>query len=87
MSGPPGPGRRDEIIESLAGQLLARNMTATAIFLLQLHAPLAFLGSQFLLAAQPFISVVTGDRLARDLAWFWQEPENIERLIARLERG
>lgn len=79
------PLRRDELIESLAARLTAWNVRAPAIVFLQLHAPLAFLGSQFLLAAEPFLSLLAGKRRSRDLALLLEEPANVERLIARLE--
>ena len=79
------PVRRDELIETVAGRLRAWNLTTPAILFLQMNLPLAFLGSQMLLAAQPFVGLFAGDHLARDLAYLWEEPENIERLIARLE--
>ncbi len=87
MSAPLSPARRDELIETIAKRLRAWNLNAPAILFLQLQLPLAFLGSQLLLAAQPFIGVLTGDPLARDLAFLWEEPENIERLIAQLEKS
>ncbi len=80
------PDRRDELVETLAARLSTWNLSAPAILLLQTHAPLAFLGSQLLYAAQPFVSLVTGVRFARDLACFCEEPANVERLIARLEQ-
>ncbi len=87
MSAPLDPARRDELIETIARRLTAWNLSAPAILLLQMHAPLAFLGAQFLFAAEPFVALVTGDRVAGELAFLTEEPENIERLIARLEQG
>ncbi len=87
MSTPLSPARRDELVETIARRLSAWNLNAPAIVLLQMHAPLAFLGGQLLLAAEPFVATVTGQRFARDLACLVEEPENIERLVARLEKG
>ncbi len=78
--------RRDELIEGIAEHLRAWNLDGFFILLLEMHAPLAFLGSQLLFAAQPFVGVVTGDRAARELALLVEEPGNVERLIARLEQ-
>jgi hypothetical protein len=52
-----------------------------------MHLPLAFIGSQLLLIAQPFVGLVTGERTARDLVLFFEDPQNIERLAARLEQN
>ncbi len=87
MNGSLSPARRDQLIETLASRLSAWNLNAPAILLLQMHAPAAFLGSQLLLAAAPFVALLAGDRLARDLAFLCEEPENIERLIVRLEQS
>jgi hypothetical protein len=38
-----------------------------------------------MLAAQPFLALVTGDAFARDIALLLQEPENIELLVTRLQ--
>jgi uncharacterized membrane protein YjdF len=85
MNAPLSPTRRDELVELLTLRLRAWRLSTPAILLLQMHAPLAFLGGQMLFATQPFITWLTGERLVRDLAYFLEEPENVERLIARLE--
>jgi hypothetical protein len=85
MNPPLSPARRDELVESVSARLRAWHLSAPAILFLQMHAPLAFLGSQLLLATQPFVSGLTGDRLIHDLAYLFEEPENVERLIAHLE--
>lgn len=73
-------------IERVAVQLIAWNLREPAIVFLTMHAPLAFLGSQFLVAAQPFVGVFTGDSFAREFAQLIEDPQNVERLIARLEQ-
>jgi hypothetical protein len=85
MNAPLSPARRDELVESVARQLRAWHLTTPAILFLQMHAPLAFLGSQFLFAFQPFVGGFTGDRLLHDLGFLLEEPENVERLVRRLE--
>jgi hypothetical protein len=85
MDAPMSPARRDELVDNLARRLRAWGLSAPAILLLEMHAPLAFLGSQLLFATQPFVAWLTGDRLIHDLAYLLEEPENIERLITRLE--
>lgn len=85
MDAPLSPARRDELIELIAVRLRAWNLQAPAILFLQLHAPLSFVGSQLLLMAQPFVGLVAGERLTREMAFLFEESENIERLIERLE--
>jgi hypothetical protein len=85
MNAPPSPARKEELIERVARQLHASGLSAPAILFLQMNAPLSFLGSQLLFAAEPFVGWLTGDRMMHDIAYMLEEPENIERLIARLE--
>jgi hypothetical protein len=79
--------RRERLVERVSEQLFRWSMREPAIVLLAMHAPLAFLGSQVLLAAQPFLGVFTGDEFARDFALLVQDPESIEQLVKRLEKG
>lgn len=81
----PDDARRRELIERVSARLIAWNMHGPAIAFLTMHKPLAFLGSQFLIAAQPFVSMATGDQFARDIALVLEEPQNIEQLITQLE--
>ncbi|MCC7164085.1 MAG: hypothetical protein IT331_16425 [Anaerolineae bacterium] len=78
--------RRLEVIDRVCGQLVAWNLREPAVVFLSMHAPLAFLGSQFLIAAQPFLGVVTGDEFARDFAVLLQDPESLDLVITRLEQ-
>lgn len=77
--------RRDELIDALAARVGAWRLQSPAILLLSMHLPLAFIGSQCLLAAQPFVSFFTDARSAGELALLFEEPANVERLLARLE--
>ena len=77
--------RRDELIETIATRLCGARLETPAVLLLTMHMPLAGLGSALLLAAQPFVGVLTGDAFARDLALLLEEPADVERLIRRLE--
>jgi hypothetical protein len=79
--------RRQELIERASAQLRAWHLREPALVLLTMHLPLAFIGSQLLLIAQPFVGLVTGERTARDLVLFLEDPQNIERLAARLEQN
>ena len=78
--------RRQEVIDRVCGRLIAWNLREPAVVFLSMHAPLAFLGSQFLIAAQPFLGVVVGDEFARDFAVLLQDPDSLELLITRLEQ-
>ena len=78
--------RRQELVDRVCGQLVAWNLREPAVVFLSMHAPLAFLGSQLLIAAQPFLGIVTGDEFARDFAVLLEDPESLDLLITRLEQ-
>ncbi len=79
--------RRQELIERVGTQLRAWNMREPALALLSMHLPLAVIGSQFLLFAEPFVGLVAGPRTARDLAQLFQDTQGFEQLVAQLEKG
>jgi hypothetical protein len=78
--------RRDELIERVSTRLIEWRVREPAIVFMAMHEPLAFLGGQFLLAAQPFLGVFTGDDFARDLALLFQDPAALQQLLTRLEQ-
>ena len=78
--------RRQEVIDRVCGRLIAWNLREPAVVFLSMHAPLAFLGSQFLIAAQPFLGVFTGDEFAQDFAVLLDDPASVELLVNRLEQ-
>lgn len=79
--------RRTELINHVCAQLRAWNMREPALVLLNMHLPLAVLGSQFLLFAEPFVGMVTGPRTARDLVWLVGDAQNLEQMAAQLEKN
>ena len=56
-----------------------------AILLLEAHKPLAFLGSQLLLVAQPTFDIFFPKNFIGNLAELLAEPQQLEQLIRRLE--
>jgi hypothetical protein len=78
--------RRDELAEKFATRICAWGMEAPALFFLEGHRSLSFLGGQILLGLQPFLGLVWGDASARELALFFEREENIGQLIERLEK-
>lgn len=77
--------RRQQLIDRLAHRIAGLGMTAPAILFLEMHKPLAFLGAQFLWAAQPFLSIVWNDADLRDFAAIIEDRAGVEELIDRLE--
>jgi hypothetical protein len=83
--GEPGEDRREALVERVALRLEAAGMSAPTIAVLESNRPLAFVGSQMLLVAQPFLSpfVSSLDGWIEIL----EDRGSVERLIRRLERG
>lgn len=78
--------RRQELIDRVCAQLRAWNLREPALVLLDMHLPLAWIGSQFLLFAEPFLGMAAGERTARDLVWLFQDSQNIQQLLTQLEK-
>lgn len=81
----PDPQRRDQLIDHLARRAARMHVTAPAILFLEMHKPLAFVGAQMLWAAQPFLSLWLDHAEIGDVARLLEDPENVEKLIERLE--
>jgi hypothetical protein len=76
--------RRDELAESWAARIVERGLGSAAVFLLEAHKPLAGIGAHALVGFQPMIEPFLRIN-ATELAAFMRQPENIERLIGRIE--
>ncbi|MBU0495182.1 MAG: hypothetical protein KKA73_00895 [Chloroflexi bacterium] len=77
--------RRDELLEDLARRVHGWGLVTPAILFLVAHKPLSFVGSQFLLLAQPLLGLVLPDPLIGEAALLLEQEENVDRLIERLE--
>ena len=77
--------RRQQLIDRIAHRIAGLGMTAPAVLFLEMNKPLAFMGAQLLLAAQPFLSLTFDQADLRDFAEIIEERSGVEQLIARLE--
>ncbi len=73
-------------IENVANKITCLGLTAPAILLLEAHKPLAFLGSQLLLVAQPTLDVFLPTHLTHNTINLLATPDELEQLIITLER-
>ncbi len=77
----------DEELDTLARAIADRGLAAPATFFLELHRPLAFLSSQFMVVGSPVLAALLGlermDRLRAVLA----EPQRYADLLDRIERA
>lgn len=83
-----GEEQRAALIERVARRVEAAGMSAPAIAFLESSRPLAFLGSQMLLVAQPFLSPLLSSLSSLD-GWIeiLEDRVSVERLERRLEQG
>jgi hypothetical protein len=79
--------RREQLIENLVRRAARANVTAPAILFLEMHKPLAFLGAQFLWAAQPFLVPWLKHGDVREMACLLEDPSAVEQLIERLSES
>jgi len=81
-----GDARREELIDQLVQTISRHGLRVPAIWLLEVHRPLSFLGGQALLFSQPVLAVFWDDATVRDYALLLEERKNIDCLLERLER-
>jgi hypothetical protein len=74
-------------LQKIADTIVDLKLTMPAILLLEVHKPLAFLGSQLLLVAQPTLDIFLPQNFVNNLAELLAEPEQLEQLITKLERA
>ncbi len=79
--------RREQLIDDLARRAARAHVTAPAILFLEMHKPLAFLGAQFLWAAQPFLALWFNHADVREIARLLEDPISVEQLIERLSES
>lgn len=76
---------RDELLDKAADEIVRRGLTAPAIFLLESCSPLNFIGSQAMIALEPFVQAIFDLPSYRKFALLMERDENIRRLISLIE--
>lgn len=69
----------------IAQKLADLGLAAPAILLLEAHKPLAFIGSQCLLVAQPTLNLFISPHFTQGLVDLLADPIQVDQLIAHLE--
>lgn len=80
-----GPLCGQDFIEQLAQAIVRKNLATPAVFLLELHKPVAPLGSMLVLGVMPFLAPFFGFSYIERLALVLEDRSEVERLIARIE--
>ncbi len=75
----------ERAVERGARWIVERGLATPAVLLLELHKPVAPIGSMMLLGAMPFVGPFVGFGAMERLALFVEDRGNVERLIRRIE--
>ncbi len=73
------------LLDRFANGIVKRRLTVPAILFLEVCKPLNFLGSQILLAADPFVRGIFSSVDSRKFALIIERDSNVERLIQLIE--
>ncbi len=78
--------QEEELLKRAASTIERRKLTTPAIMFLEMHKPLAFIGANAAVAFSPFLVPVLGFDTVNDYSRLLKKPQNVERLLQRLER-
>jgi len=74
-----------KLVDDIASAIVRRRLETPAVMFLEMNKPISYIAGQGLIVAMPFLAPLVGaERMAR-YSRFLQKPENIERLIQRIE--
>jgi len=79
------PQDRDRMIEELARKIVNKGLETPAILFLEMHKPVAFVASQSLLMAGPFLAPLFGIEGVNRYSRLLGDRDNVELLIRRIE--
>ena len=77
--------RRDEMIENAARAVVKRRLESPAVALLEMHKPLAAIGSNLVMLFTPLAAPFITWKRCDELAFFLMDRDNVEKLAARIE--
>ena len=77
--------RRDEMIEKTARAVVKRRLESPAVALLEMHKPLATVGSTLVMLFTPLAAPFLSWRRCDELACFLMDRDNVELLTRRIE--
>lgn len=75
----------ERILRRVADEIVSRRLTAPAIFFLEACTPLNFIGSQAMIALEPFVYAIFDLPDYRKFALIMERDENVEKLITMIE--
>ncbi len=83
---PPSEGEKDwtEAIDKFATKVVDLGLEMPTVLFLEAHRPVTFFINQFLIFLAPIVAPIFGGK-TEEMAAFFEEKENIEKLITRIE--
>ena len=69
----------------IADRIVRHGLVTPAIFFFQMGKPLAFIGSQSVFMASPFLGAIFDEKLIEDFGHIMSDRENVEVLLLILE--
>ncbi len=80
------PERRDEILGKVAEWIVSHRLEVPAAFMIEMNKPLATMGATAFHFGTPLLGPVFGERFLRDTGLLLEDRENIDRLLAEVDR-
>jgi hypothetical protein len=77
--------KRVELINRLASEIVERNLTAPAIFLLEMGRPFTFIGSQVMVFLEPIIQSIFNIKIYNHIRLMLEDRKNLDELLLRIE--
>jgi hypothetical protein len=76
----------EALLDRAAAEIRKRKLEAPAVLTLEMHKPLAYVGSHAIVAFSPFLVPFFGYQNINDYSRLLSKKEKIEKLLQRLER-
>ncbi|MHC5057047.1 MAG: hypothetical protein ACYTKD_20410 [Planctomycetota bacterium] len=77
----------EPLIERASRWVVDKGLATPVVFLLEMHKPVAPLGSMMMLGAMPFLGPFIGFGAIERFALFAEDRSNVEKLIKRIEKN
>jgi len=77
--------KREELLDRIAQEVVERNLTAPAVFLLEVARPFTFLGSQAMVFMEPIIQSIFNWQNYTYVRRLLEDRKNLDELLVRIE--
>jgi len=81
------PEEMESILKRVSDEIVKRRLTIPAIFLLESCSPLNFIGSQAMIALEPFVRAIFNFPDYRKFALLMESDDSVKKLIELIESG